>query len=51
MRDAIEFLRRSAEELRQLAASAPDISRQLRQLADELDATATELERRDGVSR
>jgi hypothetical protein len=49
MRDAIEFLRKSAEELRELASSAPDISGQLRRLADELDATAADLERGGGV--
>ena len=49
MRDAIEFLRKSAEELRELASSAPDISEHLRRLADELDATAADLERGGGV--
>jgi len=49
MKDAIEFLRKSADELRELASSAPDISSHLRRLADELDATATDLERRGGV--
>lgn len=46
MTDAIEFLRQSAEKLRELAAGAPDISSHLRQMADELDATAAELDRR-----
>ena len=36
MRDAIEFLRNSAAELRELASSAPDISEHLRRLADEV---------------
>ena len=48
MRHAIEFLRKSAEELRELASSASDISADLRRLADELDATAADLERRGG---
>jgi hypothetical protein len=46
MRNAIAFLRESAEELRRLAAAAPDISDPLRRLADEIETTATELERR-----
>jgi hypothetical protein len=45
MRETIEFLRKSAEELRDLAATAPDISDHLRRLAEELDATADDLER------
>jgi hypothetical protein len=45
MRETIDFLRKSAEEIRQLAASAPDISDHLRRLAEELDATADDLER------
>ena len=49
MRDAIEFLRQSAEELRELASSAPDISEHLRRLADELDETAADLERGGGI--
>jgi hypothetical protein len=49
MRDAIEFLRKSAEELRELASSAPDISEHLRRLADELEATAADLERGGGI--
>jgi len=49
MRDAIEFLRNSAAELRELASSAPDISEHLRRLADELDETAADLERGGGV--
>ena len=49
MNDAIKFLRRSAEELRELASSAPDISEQLRRLADELDEVAADLVRRGGV--
>jgi hypothetical protein len=49
MRDAIDFLRQSAEELRELASSAPDISDHLRRLADELDATAADLERGGGI--
>jgi hypothetical protein len=49
MRDAIEFLRKSAEELRELASSAPDISSHLRRLAEELDATAADLERGRGI--
>jgi hypothetical protein len=49
MRDTIEFLRKSADELRELASSAPDISNSLRRLADELDAAAADLERRGGV--
>jgi hypothetical protein len=48
MRKAIEFLRESADELRELACSAPDICDHLRRLAEELDATAAELERRGG---
>ncbi|HTV88739.1 MAG TPA: hypothetical protein VME41_06960 [Stellaceae bacterium] len=51
MKDAIEFLHKSAEELRELAASAPDISDQLRRLADEIDATAADLARRRGVNQ
>jgi hypothetical protein len=48
MTDTIEFLRQSAAKLRELAASAPDISDHLRRMADELDATAAELaSRRD----
>ena len=35
MRETIDFLRKSAEELRELAASAPDISDQLRRLAED----------------
>lgn len=46
MRETIDFLRSSAEELRELAASAPDISDHLRRLAEELDTTADDLERR-----
>jgi len=49
MRDAIEFLRKSADELRELASSAPDISAHLYRLAEELDSTAAELEHRGGV--
>ena len=45
MRETIEFLRKNAEELRDLAATAPDISDHLRRLAEELDATADDLER------
>jgi hypothetical protein len=51
MRETIDFLRKSAEELRDLAASAPDISNYLRQLADELDMTAADLERRGKPTR
>lgn len=48
MMDAIEFLRQSADKLREMASLAPDIASQLRRLADEMDDTATELnERRD----
>jgi hypothetical protein len=43
MRETIDFLRKSAEELRELAASAPDISEHLRRLAEELDETADDL--------
>jgi hypothetical protein len=46
MRETIDFLRKSAEDLRELALSAPDISGDLRRLAEELDATALDLERR-----
>jgi hypothetical protein len=49
MRDAIEFLRKSADDLRELADLAPDISGHLYRLAEELDSTAAELERRGGV--
>jgi hypothetical protein len=45
MRETIDFLRKSAEELRDLASSAPDIFDELRRLAEELDATADDLER------
>jgi len=45
MGETIEFLRKSAEELRELAACAPDISDHLRRLAEELDATADDLAR------
>lgn len=48
MRDAIDFLRKSAAELRELASSAPDISAQLRRLAEELEATAADLARDGG---
>ena len=51
MRETIDFLRKSADELRELALSAPDISDHLRRLADELDATATDLERRGNATR
>ena len=51
MKQAIDFLRRSAEELRTMASSAPDISERLRQLADELDMTALTLEQGRGASR
>src|SRR5205814_10566220 len=51
MRKTIDFLRRSAEELRNLAESAPDISDHLRRLADELDATASDLEQRGNAPR
>jgi hypothetical protein len=50
MRETIEFLRKSAEELRDLAATAPDISGHLRRLAEELDATADDLERPRRIS-
>lgn len=49
MKDAIEFLRKSAEELRELASTAPDISESLRRLADDLDAAAADLERDGGI--
>lgn len=45
MRDAIEFLLDRAEELRELAKSAPDIAADLHHMADELDAAAAELRR------
>ena len=51
MRETIDFLRKSAEELRDLAGSAPDISDHLRRLAEELDATAIDLERRGNAPR
>jgi hypothetical protein len=51
MRETIDFLRKSAEDLRELALSAPDISVHLRQLADELDATAADLEQRGRTAR
>jgi hypothetical protein len=43
MRETIDFLRKSAEELRELASSAPDIYEHLRRLAEELDETADDL--------
>jgi hypothetical protein len=51
MRETIDFLRKSADELRELALSAPDISDHLRRLADELDATVADLERRGSGTR
>jgi prefoldin subunit 5 len=45
MRDAIGFLLDRAEELRELAQSAPDIAAELRRMADELEDAAAELRR------
>jgi hypothetical protein len=49
MRDQIDFLRRTAAALRDLATRAPLIADALRRLADELDAKADQLERDRGV--
>jgi hypothetical protein len=44
----IRFLRRQAAALRELALRAPGIADSLRELADQLDANADELERGSG---
>jgi len=45
MSDEVKFLLDAAEQLREIALSAPDIAAELRRLADELEATAVELGR------
>ena len=49
MRDQIDFLRRTASTLRDLAGRAPVIADALRRMADELDAKADRLERDRGA--
>jgi hypothetical protein len=43
MDDEIVFLLDAAEQLREVALTAPEIAAALRQMADELEAAATEL--------
>jgi hypothetical protein len=45
-----KFIGEVAEELRALAGRAPDIARELRRFADDLDRIASEIGRRDGAS-
>jgi len=45
-----KFLEEAAEELRSLAARAPDIARELRRFAEDLDRIASEIGRRDDAS-
>jgi hypothetical protein len=48
--DYSKFLEQVAEELRTLAARAPEIADELRRFADDLDRIASEVARRDGAS-
>jgi hypothetical protein len=45
MDDHIEFLLEAAQEIRQVALSAPEIAADLRRMADELKAAAIDLKR------
>jgi hypothetical protein len=49
--NTIRFLRLAAIELRRLAVRAPDISAELRHVANQLEADAADLERAAGPSR
>lgn len=49
--NTIRFLRLAAIELRRLAERAPDISAELRHVAEQLEADAADLERAAGSSR
>jgi len=44
-KDTITFLREAAEELRRIAQRTPEIGTALREMADNLEATAVELTR------
>jgi hypothetical protein len=48
MDDHIAFLLEAAQEIRQVALSAPDIAADLRRMADELEAAAMDLKRVSG---
>jgi hypothetical protein len=50
MDDHIEFLLEAAQEIRQVALSAPEIAADLRRMADELEAAAIDLRRASGAS-
>lgn len=45
MRDHVDFLYRKAEQLRLMAARAPEIAEKLRQLAEDLEERAAKLSR------
>jgi hypothetical protein len=49
--NTIRFLRLAAIELRRLAERAPDVSAELRHIADQLKADAADLDRAAGPSR
>jgi hypothetical protein len=49
--NTIRFLRLAAIELRRIAERAPDISSELRHIADQLDADAADLEKAAGSRR
>ena len=49
--NTIMFLRLAGIELRRIAERAPDISAELRHIAEQLDADAADLERAAGPSR
>jgi hypothetical protein len=49
--NTIRFLRLAAIELRRLAGRAPDVSAELRHIADQLEADAADLDRAAGPSR
>jgi len=42
VRETVEFLRKSAAELREMATNEPTLARTLRHLADQSEATAKE---------
>ena len=49
--NSIKFMRMAAIEMRRIAERAPDVSDELRHIADHLDADADDLERAAGRPR